>query len=618
VLNAGGVKACLSVFGANQINMVSSGIILRRQGWLAVVLGLSVLSEAHAAFSGLVPLSYSGQVAYSYTYVENAGSQSEATSLLFGLGASGYIWRPWFATTSLALSAGLSSTNSTSSRSEGTVGTGSFSVAVFPGSRFPFSISYSRTDSRSEQFQDISQISGSTSFRVTRLTLRQSYRPRAYNQLYNGWYSSTEYDGGSFGSSSEVYGLNYQLRIPQQTLTIDIAHTSTRARNITDESSVNMVSLGHVYTPSAELGVNSLVSYVEVDPIGNSGTSTDSQAFSSFFWRPEYRAVRVSGGVRLSETKSGMATEASRSLSTNLGLGYQISRSLSMNAGASLSTSESGSSQTLSTAQTAGLSYSGGQTQWRGISHSWQWNVSASNTTTQVETNGVASNEGSPSSQNISSGIGHNLGKSWATGSANSLAATFSQSLSGSKNSEIDDITTSVNQGVGLSWSSRGRRGTTYVSGRFNDSRSFSDEDIAVVFQDFSDPDAVFQSFSLSYSTDVTFGRLSSMSGSSNYQATQSATTTSLGEEQENSSRSISGGLSYRHNRPFGVYNLRFTSSLQGSKQIASASPTSTLKWRGVFRYSLGLLSTALSFNASQSAGGNIIKSMNFQATRSF
>lgn len=600
--------------------MVSSGIILRRRGWLAVVLGLSVLSEAHAAFNGLVPLSYSGQVAYNYTYVENADSQSEATSLLFGLGASGYIWRPWFATTSLALNVGLSSANSTSSRSEGTVGTGSFSVGVFPGSRFPFSMSYSRTDSRSEQFQDISQISGNTRFRVTRLTLRQSYRPRAYNQLYNGWFSSTKYDAEVFGSSSEVYGLNYQLRIPQQVLSIDIAHTSTRARGMADDSSVNMVSLGHVYIPSAELGVNSLVSYVEVDPIGNSGTSTDSQAFSSFFWRPEYRALRVSGGVRLSESKSGTATEASRSLSTSLSLGYQLSRSLSMNAGASLSTSASGGSQTLSMAQTVGLSYSGGQTQWRGISHSWQWNANATNATTQVETNNdvATSDEGSLSTQNISSGIGHNLIKSWAAGSASSLAATFSQSLSGGKNSEADNITKSLNQGLSLSWSSRRRRGTTYVSGRFSDSRSFSnDEDIIALFRDFSNPDTVFQSFSLSYNADITFGRLSSISGGANYQATQSATKTET-EEQESSSRSIAGGVSYRHSRPFGVYNLRFTTNLQGGKQIASASPTSTLRWRAGLRYNLGLLSTALTFNASQSAGGNIIKSMNFQATRSF
>jgi len=587
--------------------MVSSSIILRRQGWLAVVLGLSVLSEVHAAFGGLMPLTYSGQVTYNYNYIENSGSQSEATSLLFGMGASGYIWRPWFATTSLALNVGLSSANSTSSSSEGTVGTGSFSVGIFPRSRFPFSISYSRTDSRSEQFQSISQISGSTRFRVTRLTLRQSYRPRAYNQLYNGWYSSTQYDAGSFGSNNAIYGLNYQLRIPQQTLTINIAHTSTKSRGISGESSVDMLSFGHVYTPSAELGVNSFVSYVEVDPVKSSGASTDSQAFSSFFWRPEYRALRVSGGVRLSETKSGGAAEASRSLSTNLGLGYQISRSLNMSAGASLSTSDGGGSQTLSTAQTASLSYSGGQTQWRGVSYSWRWNASVSNITTQVERDDAPS-PGDKSTQNISSGIGHNLSKSWRAGSASSLATTFSQSLSGSQNSEIDNMTKSLNQGASLSWNSRGGRGSTYISGRFNDSRSFGSID------------TVFQSFSLGYNTDMTFGRLSSISGSTNYQATQSVTEAAVGEggDVESSSRNISGGVSYRHTRPFGIYNLRFTSSLRGGKQIATATPTSTLRWEGVFRYSLGLLSTALSFRASESAGGNIVKSMNFQATRSF
>jgi len=566
-----------------------------------------MLSEAHAAFGSLVPLAYSGQVAYNYNYVENAGSQSEATSLLVGLGASGYIWRPWFATTSLALNVGLSSTNSTSSSSEGTVGTGSFSMGLFPRSRFPFSMSYSRTDSRSQQFQDISQISGSTSFRVTRLTLRQSYRPRAYNQMYNGWYSSTKYDGGSFGSNSAIYGLDYQLRVSQQILTVNIAHTSTQSQGMADESSVDIVSLGHVYTPSAELGVNSLVSYVEVDPGERSTTSTDSQAFSSFFWRPEYRAVRISGGVRLSESKSegGSGTTVSRSLSTNLGLGYQISRSLNMNAGVSVGTSDSENTQTLSTTQTVSLSYTGGHKQWRGYSYSWQWNGSASNITTQIETVGVASSD-TEDRQNISSGIGHNLGKSWAMSSASSLAATFSQSVSGSKNSEVDSVARSLNQGASLSWSSRGGRGSTYVSGRFNDSRSFGDTE------------SVFDSFSLNYNTDITLGRLSSMSGNANYQMTQSETKDVVGDEVESSSRSLSGGMSYRNNRPFGIYNLLFTSSLQGGKQIGSVTPTSTLRWEGTFRYSLGLLSTSLGFRASESAGGNITKSMNFQATRTF
>jgi len=596
----------LSAFSANQIYMVSSGIIFRRQAWLAVVLGFSMLSEAHATFGGLVPLAYSGQVAYNYNYVENAGSQSEATSLLFGLGASGYVWRPWFATTSLALNVGLSNTNSTSSSTEGTVGTGSFSMGLFPRSRFPFSLIYSRTDSRSQQFQDISQISGSTSFRVTRWTLRQSYRPRAYNQMYNGWYSYTEYDGDSFGSDSTVYGLDYQLRISQQILSVNIAHTSTQSQGV-DESSVDVVSLAHVYTPSAELGVSSLVSYVESDPGGRSSTSTDFQAFSSFFWRPEYRAVRVSGGVRLSESKSDgvSATTISRSLSTNLGLGYRISRSLNMNAGVSLSTSDNESTQTLSTAQTMSLSYTGAHKQWSGYSYAWQWNASASNITTQTEIAGVGSTD-STDRQNVSSGIGHNLSKSWALSPASSLAATFSQSVSGSKNSEVDSVARSLNQGAGLSWSSRGGRGSTYVSGRFNDSRSFGDTE------------SVFDSFSLNYNTDITLGRLSSMSGNANYQMTQSETKDAVGDEAESLSRNLSGGVSYRNNRPFGIYNLLFTSSLQGGKQIGSVTPTSTLRWQGTFSYSLGLLSTSLGFRASESAGGNITKSMNFQATRAF
>ena len=578
-----------------------------RRKWLVVILGLFVLPEAYAAFGGLVPLATSGHVAYNYNYTENAGSQSESTSLLLGVTASGYIWRPWFATTSLALNVGLSSTNSTSGGSEGTVGTGSFSVGVFPQSRFPFSMSYSKTDSRSQQFQDISQISASTSFRVTRLTLRQSFRPRAHNQLYNAWYSSTDYDGDSFTSNSEVYGLDYQLRVPQQVMTANIAHSGSRSRGGANESSVDMASVGHIYTPSTELGVNSLVSYVAADSGGSGSASTNSQAFSSFFWRPEYRAISISGGVRLSENKRSAAV--SRSLSTNLGLGYRISRSLNMSAGVSLSTTDAESTQTLSTTQTVSLSYTGGQKQWEGFSYAWQWSGSAANITTEIETE--TEEAGVPSSlpgtrQNVASGIGHNLSKSWSVGPASSLAASFSQSASASKNSEISTIAKSLNHGAGLSWSSRGGRGSTHIGGRLNDSRSFGDSD------------TVFNGFSLTYNTDLTLSRLSSLSGNAYYQATQSEVEVEEEGKTESSSRNLAGGVSYRNTRPFGIYNLRFTTSLHGSKQIDSVTPTSTLRWEGAFSYSLGLLSTSLSMRASESAGGNIVKSMNFQATRTF
>jgi hypothetical protein len=581
-----------------------SGYISQLRMLAAVIFLCSVCADALAAFNGLVPLSWSGQLAYNYGYADTAGNESETTSLLFGLDGSGYVWRPWFATTSLALNVGLSNSQTATSSSDSTVGTGNFSLGIFPGSRFPFSMNYSRTDSRSQSFQDISRASGDVSFTVTRLSLRQSYRPRGYGQLYNAWYYLTKFSGEAFDSESTTYGLDYALRFSRHSLALNSTHSSSTSSSNSSEPTTDILSLTHVYTPSNELGVNNLVSYVQTDP-GDGGTaSKDSQAFSSFFWRPEHRAVNVSGGVRLSETQSeGVVSTVTRGLNTNLGLGYRVTRYLNFSANASVGTTDSNDTQTLSSAEAASLSYSGGQHQISGFSYSWQWNGGVSNANTRIQSAGVTiSND----QQSISSGIGHGLGKSWTPSQSSSVSASVSQSVSGSKSSEQDVVAKTLSHGLSLSWNRRGQRGSTYMSSRLNDSRSYGERD------------TVFDIFGASLVSDYAINRLSSLSGNVDFSATQNELENDAGGKDTSKSSVISGGLGYRNNRPLGIYNLQFSSNLAGSKQLDTSVPTTTLRWDASFRYSLGLLSTTLNFRASKSASGVVSKSMNFQATRSF
>ena len=565
---------------------------------------LLVVSEAHAAFGGLVPLVHSGQVSYNYGYAQNAGTESESTRLLVGWQASGFIWRPWFATTSMALNVGLSSSQTTTTSSEGTVGSGNLTFGIFPRSRFPFSMSYSRTDSRSEQFQDFSQVSGSTSYRVTRLALRQAYRPRAYNQLYIARYNSTNFDGGGYGSDSVNYGLDYQLRASRQTFSASAFHSGTKVSGVSSESKSDFVSLNHVYTPSGELGVNSLISHVQVDPGGAAAISKDSQAFSSFFWRPEHRAFSVSGGVRLSETKTeGTVDSTTRSLNTNLGLGYRVSRALSLNASASVGTSDNEASQTLSTSQAVSLSYSGKRYQFDGFNYGWGWGSSVSNSTSKTESGGVSNTS---DRQNSSLNIGHNLGKTWAVSRTSSLSGSFSQSASGNKNSESDVVGKSLSHGASLGWNMRGTRGSAYVALQASDSRTYGEKD------------AIFNQVSLNLSSDVTFNRLSNMSGNATVQASNGETENDSGDVIKTESKSAVGSLSYRHTRPFGIYNLNFTAAVNASTQLDTSTPSTSWRAESTFSYALGLLSTSLNFRVSESAGGTMSKSMNFQATRTF
>lgn len=584
--------------------MVSWGSILCRRILLAAIIFCVVEGEVFAAFGGLVPLSWSGQLSYNYGYVDREGGETESTSLLLGLSASGYVWHPWFATTSLALNVGLSNTQSSTSSSDSTVGSGSVSVSVFPRSRFPFSASYTRTDSKSESFNDASLLSADTDYHVTRLSLRQSYRPRAYNQMYNAWYNSTQFEGDFFGSESTVYGLDYSLRVSKQTLTVNMSHSETSTDASDDKPSLDLVTVGHVYTPSAELGVNSLVSYVENDPSGGRAISQDTQAFSAFYWRPEHRAVNVTGGVRLTESSSDEeGAPTSRALNTNLGLGYQVTRSLSFGANASVGTSDSGDTQTLTTSQSLTANYTGDQRQFSGYTHTWQWGGSMSNSTSRTE---VLGDTTSADQQSIAMGLGHGLGKSWTVGRGSSMNGGFSQAVSGSKSSESDEVTSTLNHGVNLSWNKRGRQGTIYASGRVGDSRAYGEKD------------TVYDDFSANLASDYTINRLSSLSGNMNFSANQSETEDADGEKITSGSRILSGGVSYRNDRPLGIYNLQFSSLLSGSKQIDSSVPTATWRWEGLFRYNLGLLSTTLALRVTESAGGSLTKSMNFQATRRF
>ena len=582
--------------------MMSGRVVLRWRIGFAVIIGLFVLPDAQAAFGSFMPLSYSGQVSYAYGFTDSAGAQSESTSLLVGLNASGYIWRPWFATTSFALNAGLSRFDTSTSSSDGTVGSGSFSVGIFPHSRFPFSMSYSRSDSRSQQFQDITQGAGNTHFQITRLTLRQSYRPRAYNQLFNARYSTTDFEGDVLSTNSTQYGVDYQMRMSHQSLSIGISHSGSGSGS--GESTTDSWSLSHVYTASVELGVNSLASSVQSDPVGATGTITDSQLFSAFYWRPEHRPVSISGGVRLSESKSdGASSTLTRSMNTNLGMGYRLSRALNLNATVALGTSDSGTAQSLTTSQSVSMSYSGGTHEIAGFRYGWQWSAGGSNSTSEVDTGGVTT---SSDSQSLSASLGHNFGKTWSIGSSTSMAGTFSQAVSGSKNSQSDQLSSGLNQGASLSWSSRGKSGSSYISTRLNDSRNFGGTD------------TVFDDFSLNYNADTAFSRLSTLSGNANFQVSRNESEVATGGKVVTTSKNLVGGLTYNHSRPFGIYNLQFTSNLQGSRQIDSPTPSTTLHWEGVFRYRLGLLSTSLTFRAFENPGGSLTKSMYFQATRSF
>lgn len=562
---------------------------------------------AYAAFGGYLPLNMSGSLSYSYGYVSTEGTESETTTLTASLSPTGYIWKPWFATTSAALNLGLSNTETTSSSADATVLSGAFSMSVFPLSRFPFSLTYTQTDSRSESYSDVTQVSGGSEYKSTRLSLRQSYRGR-HGTLTNAWFYKSRFDAAGLNSDSKNYGMMLQENRPANSLSISLSHSVSTDSNSDAEPKTDSVSLSHSYTPSGELGVSNILSLVKSE--SGSGAllrnTTYSQGSSSFFWRPEHRAFSISGGVRLSENAADVAGDTSRqrSLNTNVNATYRLTRSLYSGASVSVGSSEGGGVQTVTTSEAANIGFTSNRYLISGFDYSWQSSVQASNSTTSLD-DGV--DQTTKDVQSYGVGLGHSASTNWRLGQASSLGFSVSQSLSGSKSSTDEVASKSLNQGVSMTWSRRGKRGSTYAGANFNDSRTRSSLN------------SRFQQFGLNMSQDWTVNQLSSVNGSVSYQASRSVQENlNAPGDQSTLYRTVNGNMAYSHSRPFGIYNLVFFSRLTGSKEINSPTPTSQLDWDNRFDYSLGKLDTSLNFRIIQSGAGSRTSSLFFRATRNF
>jgi hypothetical protein len=364
--------------------------------------------------------------------------------------------------------------------------------------------------------------------------------------------------------------------------------------------------LNHTYTPDSDLGITSLATTVKIDDGTGDSENTISQISSNFFWRPEHRAVNVSGGVRVSESETlslGTSTEQ-KSLNTNLGLSYRLTRRMNMGASMALGSRDTGSTQSLTTSQAARLNYSSRQSQIVGFAYNWQWGINASNSDTRAD-DGV--NETSTSTQTSGMQLGHSANKRWVPSKGSSVGLNLSQAGNVNQSSENDELSRGLSHNAGISWNRRSRSGAMYGNLTVSDSRSYGQQE------------SEFQHANASISQDVTINRLSNFVGTVNYtESRQKIVSDVPGDSSTSLNRFASANFSYRHDRPFGFYNMNFTSRLNGSKSIDSINPKTLWGWDNRLRYRLGLLDTSLSLRIIESAGGTTSKSLYFRAGRSF
>lgn len=568
----------------------------RYKYWAIGLFGFVFCQQLYAL--PVIPMTYSGSVSYNYGYSKADQAESETTTLSTTIAGTGFIWQPWFVTLGVGLSVGLSESNSNTSGSgaASTVTSGNLQFTVFPQSRFPFVLSLSRTDSRLENTG--TSFSADSHTVNTRIYLSQTYYGRSGYIARVSW-DHNKLDSERSTSKNDSINASFRGRHAKHSYSASAGYTRSERSSSRLKPSTTRLELQHNYIPSTELGVNSNTSYTRNDTGqgGNSAIFENVQVSSVFGWRPVDRPYTVSGGARVASSDSGTGSE-SKSMATNIGASYQFTRSLRLIANALVSVSESAGTKAVSSSESANMNYFSQQFFVGGFS--WNWNSALGLSNSNNDIDGVKDSQ-----QNGSISLGHSFNRIWAIGRVSTLNFAFTQNGSISKSSELDQPIYGLGHGAGLGWSRRTATSGTFANMSVSDSRTTGEDS------------TTFQQLSYQLTQRNTLSRVSSLSANIVYQTSRQDLPESQGESTN--PETLSGSATYTNSRMFGIYPLRFSTTLSYNKRLSGgAKDAARTQSESRLDYRVGLLTTALTLRIMQVEGGTTSESIIFTLTRTF
>lgn len=497
------------------------------------------------------------------------------------LNAASYVFQPWFA----QLSANLgfvrnSSSGSESEQRKSTSLTGGGSVSLFPASRFPFSATYSVSDSRTSG-ENIG-----ADYRSTQMGLRQSYRALDGTQ-YSVNFERSELTSAAIGKDVlNVFGASVSGRSGVQSYNVDGHWSDNTGGADGTQSSLARLSGRHSYVPASNLNVETLATYQRQE--FEQTTASLRRAFANRFvqlatfatWRPEEdeplydekHPMLIAGGLRLTAIGSEQDAGSTENLSVSgsLGLNYTINPLTRLSASASVTQAgTTGGAGGLSSSQTASISYTPPPILLRDYTYTWNLSGAGSNST-----------GGGQGQQSLFTQASHQVSRNIALAERSQIAFSFGQGVgvnlaSGGSGVNLAPGGTGVNlatAGNGLSlthnaqasWSLLGETaGQTYVSLSASDARSFG----ATRNE--------FQIVNLQATRQAPLNALSFWTANLTLQGSRQRTESTAGAATASADGGFNfstfGSVTYQHRRAFGVPRLRlFASYIANQAQLQS------------------------------------------------
>lgn len=527
------------------------------------------------------PIRYWGNIGYELRRETIDEKEYMMQSLTAKLNASTFIWQPWFAQVGGGLGFTTSATSTTETaggKGESNFVTGNAALNLLPYSRFPFEVHFDRSDSR----LNTGLGAVSSAYRTTRFGLSQSYRTAAGDTQYLASYDRNLWESGDFGADKQdMLRLEMTRRLVKQTFQINGDFNKNDRPRTQESTLLSSLVARHSYTPETTLSVESLASLTRTNYRLTQGESDLRylQLSSFAFWRPADKPLTMTGSVRLfgmNSDSSGTAPSVVRGASANLGGIYELTRHTRMNASVNVNMADNNGAQTVSSNQSAGLTY-----QPEAIDlGAFRYNVFAS---------GTMSNRTDPidSGQHLTLQLGHSLNRNMGLGGG-TLGLNVNQTASSNMDTRTPPILRLSHSGS-LTWSHAQGQTNTFLRLSASDSRAVSGS------EDF------FQLLNLQASRNENLSRNASWGGNLTIQAVRQST----GAMPVATFTTSSADLSYRHMRVFGVPRLRFASELRiyGDAPLpllASPEQQETRSWENRLDYSIGRTQLRLSGRLSE------------------
>ncbi len=570
----------------------------------ALVTGISAVSSASVPAVDLAPIRYTGEF---LTTARVDIPEDRAKTYQLGssatLGASTYLWQPWFATVDGNFSLFSTQTKSEAD-SSALLTSGDLALNVFPRSRFPFT-AFVDVDDRRQEFT--SRFTETRDQRQLRYGLRQQYRPLDGASDYSVLLERTENESGdgSLQQATNRADMSMGYRLTRHSVSARLNLEQTDQKNPGVQLSNVVATVQHGYRATDTLTIDNFASFENVSTKAEAGNlDSRSVQLSSFAsWNPLDSKLSMTGDVRYTSDQfdsSGSGASGTDVTSGNLTARYTWTPELRVTGSLQGSVTR-GARSSNRLAQSLGISYSPPATDLMGFQYDHSANASVSNRT--VSTGDDA--------RSLGAGFNHGLSRAIPLGSngAFNLSGNVNQAIFTSLTSNAGNTTTLTHSGsFGVAHS--GVQSTSRVLLNLQDSRTFSSGGLALGGSE-------VQSINLHAHHDSRFGRFASLTGT----ASVSWVRQSFDKGTTRTDESSAFSLAYRHGRALGVRRLRFRSILEVQAdsltfvQRGGERGFREINFENSLEYSIGRVDAELEFNVRES-NGKVTNSIFFSLKR--